>query len=211
VKLVCGLGNPGIRYAGTRHNVGFMAVEALFESSGPSWTEKWDARVARLDLAACQVLVVEPQTFMNLSGFAVVRAAGFYRIPPEDIAVIHDDIDLPLGKVMVKVGGGDGGHKGVRSVIEQLGTRDFVRVRVGVGRPEGFGPEVVDYVLQRFSDAEEQDLSEAVKTASVAIREWVAGGVPMAQNRVNRRGNPKRCEPSCPLEGTDGPKDRKEV
>lgn len=188
-----------------------MAVEALFESSDPSWIDKWDARVARLDLPGSQVLVVEPQTFMNLSGFAVVRAAGFYRIPPEDIAVIHDDIDLPLGRVIVKAGGGDGGHRGVRSVIEQLGTREFVRIRIGVGRPVGPGPEVVDYVLQRFSDAEEMDLSDAVKTASVAIREWVSGGVPKAQNRVNRRGNPKRSEPSCPPEGSDGPKDRKEV
>lgn len=211
MKLVCGLGNPGIRYAGTRHNVGFMAAEALFESLNPSWIEKWDARVAKVDLGGQQVLVIEPQTFMNLSGFAVVRAAGFYRILPEDIVVIHDDIDLPLGKVMVKTGGGDGGHRGLRSIIEQLGTKDFVRIRIGVGRPEGFGPEVVDYVLQRFSDAEEKDLSEAVKTASVAIREWVSGGVPKAQNRVNRRGNLKRCEPSCPSENAGGPKVREEV
>jgi len=211
VKLVCGLGNPGLRYAGTRHNVGFIAVEALFESLNPSWIDKWDARVARVDFEGRQVLVVEPQTFMNLSGFAVVRAAAFYRIPPEDIVVLHDDIDLPLGRVMVKTGGGDGGHKGIRSIIEQLGTREFVRVRIGVGRPEGQGPDVVDYVLQRFSEAERKELSEAVETASVAIREWVSGGVPKAQNRVNRRGNPTRCAPSCPPEMADGPKDREEV
>ncbi len=211
MKLVCGLGNPGNRYAGTRHNVGFIAVEALFETQNPGWIEKWDARVARLDLEGQQAIVVEPLTYMNLSGFAVTRAGGFYRIGPQDILVVHDDIDLPLGRVMVKMGGGDGGHRGVRSVIEQLGTRDFARVRIGVGRPDGQGPDVVDYVLQRFSDSEETDLSEAVKAASVAIREWARGGVPKAQNLVNRRGNPKRSEPSCPSDGAGGPKDREEV
>ncbi len=212
MKLVCGLGNPGSRYACTRHNVGFMAVESFCESLNPSWTEKWESRIAKVDLKGHQILVQEPLTFMNLSGFALVRAAQFYRIPPEDLLVVHDDIDLPVGKVMVKFGGGDGGHKGIRSVVEQLGSKDFVRIRIGVGRPAGHGPDVVDYVLQPFSSVEEEELSVAIKTATVAIGEWVFEGVSKAQNRVNRKASPKRSEPSCPPDqSVDGPKDRKEV
>lgn len=211
MKLVCGLGNPGIRYAGTRHNAGFMAVEAFCEKLDPSWIEKWDSRIAKVQFRGEQILVQEPQTYMNLSGFALVRAAGFYRIGLDDIIVVHDDIDLPVGRVQVKVGGGDGGHKGIRSIIEQLGSRNFARIRVGVGRPAGFGPEVVDYVLQPFSADEEQELSDALQSVSVAIGEWVSGGVPRAQNKVNRRPVAVRDTPSCPPEGSDGPKDREEV
>jgi len=211
VKLVCGLGNPGARYAGTRHNAGFMAVEAFCDKLNPSWSEKWESRIARVEFQGVQILVQEPLTFMNLSGFALVRAAGFFRIAVDDVIVVHDDIDLPIGRVQVKFGGGDGGHKGIRSIIEQLGSGDFARIRVGVGRPAGRGPDVVDFVLQPFSADEEKELSEAIDVVSVAIREWVVGGVPKAQNKVNRRGNPKRGEPSCPPEMSDGPKDREEV
>lgn len=200
-----------MKYGGTRHNAGFMAVESFCENLNPSWTEKWDSRVAKVDYRGQPVLVQEPLTFMNLSGFALVRAARFYRIEMAGIIVVHDDIDLPLGRVQVKVGGGDGGHKGIRSIIDQTGSREFARIRVGVGRPEGFGPEVVDFVLQRFSDTEEKELSDALDSASVAIGEWVKGGVPRAQNKVNRRAKAGRSTPSCPSKKIDGPKDRGEV
>ncbi len=211
VKLVCGLGNPGARYARTRHNAGFMAVDAFAQTLDASWSERWNARVARVTVGREDVLVQEPLTFMNLSGHAVSAAARFFRITKEDVLIVHDDVDLALGRLMLKFGGGDGGHKGIRSVIEQFGTRDFARLRVGVGRPASQGPEVPDYVLSPFHESELGPLNGALEAAVEGIRVWVAGGVPTAQNRVNRRVRPVE-EPSCPGERRDpGPKDREEV
>ena len=233
MNLVCGLGNPGARYARTRHNAGFMAVDAIGEALSASFAERWQARVARVALCGEDVLLVEPMTFMNLSGHAVAAAAGFFRVEPIDVLVVHDDADLPLGRVQVKLGGGDGGHKGIRSTIEQLGTRDFPRLRVGVGRPVAAqdaepcgepGPEVregphetsmADHVLSPFGEDEREVLDAALARAVEGIREWVVGGVPRAQNRVNRREvSPKDrpAKPSCPGDESDpGPRDRKEV
>ncbi len=211
MKLVCGLGNPGARYARTRHNAGFMVVEAFAQPLGASWSERWNARVAKVALGREDVLVLEPLTFMNLSGHAVSAAARFFRIVKEDVLIVHDDVDLALGRLMLKFGGGDGGHKGIRSIIEQFGTRDFARLRVGVGRPAQQGPEVPDYVLSPFHESELESLSGALDAAAEGIRAWVAGGVPTAQNRVNRRVRPVG-EPSCPGERRDpGPKVREEV
>jgi peptidyl-tRNA hydrolase, PTH1 family len=210
VKLVCGLGNPGARYARTRHNAGFMAVEAFGSPLSASFGERWQARTARVSPGGEDVLLLEPLTFMNRSGLAVVAAARFFRIEPIDVLVVHDDVDLPPGRVQVKLGGGDGGHKGIRSIIEQLGTREFPRIRVGVGRPEGAEPDMVDHVLSPFSAEELLVFDEALKQAVEGIRDWVVGGVPMAQNRVNRRVRPVK--PSCPGdESAPGPQDRKEV
>jgi len=212
VKLVCGLGNPGDRYARTRHNVGFLVVESFGDPLSAAWIERGQGRTARVSFGGEDVVLVEPLTFMNLSGHAVAATAGLFRIEPIDVLVVHDDVDLPLGRVQVKLGGGDGGHKGIRSVIEQMGTRDFPRLRVGVGRPAA--PSMIDHVLSPFS-AEEREVLDAARVRAVeGIREWVVGGVPMAQNRVNRRNPPaeRPVKPSCPGdESHPGPQDRKEV
>jgi peptidyl-tRNA hydrolase, PTH1 family len=208
VKLVCGLGNPGTRYARTRHNAGFMAVEAFGEPLAASYVERWQARTARVSFRGQDVLLVMPLTFMNLSGLAVAAAARFLGIEPADVLIVHDDVDLPLGRIQVKDGGGDGGHNGIRSVTEQLGTRDFPRIRVGVGRPDSRDPEMVDHVLSPFTAEEVVVLDAALKKAVEGIQEWVFGGVPKAQNRVNRRERP--VEPSCPVGAAPAePRDQK--
>jgi len=210
VKLVCGLGNPGACYARTRHNVGFMAVEAFVGPLSAVFGERWQARTAIVSPGGADVLLVLPQTFMNLSGLAVDAAARFFSVEPIDVLVVHDDVDLPLGRVQVKLGGGDGGHNGIRSIIEVMGTPDFPRIRVGVGRPDQAEPDMVNHVLSPFRTEELSVLDEALKQAVEGIREWVVGGVPKAQNRVNRRVRPAK--PSCPGdESHPGPQDRKEV
>jgi len=209
VKLVCGLGNPGERYARTRHNVGFLAMESFGHQCNASWNERWQSRNARVSLEGTDILLLMPMTFMNLSGHAVSQAARYFRIPVEDLLVVHDDADLPLGRAQMKVGGGDNGHRGVRSVIEQLGTRDFARIRIGVGRPRKEAEDMVDHVLSPFSQQEEEALATSLQAAVEGIRDWVLGGVPRAQNRLNRRV--RRQRPSCPEGVPDGPQVQKEV
>ena len=197
MKLVCGLGNPGPQYVGTRHNMGFVVVEAFANSFRPTWRDRWDARVARVEYRGEDLLIFEPQTFMNLAGTAARQVAGFYKIPPADLLVVHDEVDLPLGRVRVRQGGGDAGHKGIRSVMQNLGTGDFGRVRVGIGRPSHPDQEVTDYVLGRFSVEENDLFDQAIAKAVIGIGEWVLGGVTRAQNRVNRRERTQET-PSCP-------------
>lgn len=214
MKLVCGLGNPGAQYARTRHNAGFMVLDAFGDSLAASFGERWQARTARVSFGGEDVVLVEPLTFMNLSGLAVAAAARFFRVEPNDVLVVHDDVDLPPGRILVKVGGGDGGHRGIRSIVEQLGTAEFPRIRVGVGRPGEQDPGMIDHVLSPFS-TEELEVFEAARERAVeGIGEWVIGGVPKAQNQVNRRGDPviRLVKPSCPGdESHPGPQDRKEV
>ena len=210
MKLVCGLGNPGVRYAGTRHNVGFFAVETFAQPLSPQWRERWDSRLARVDFEGKDLLVMEPQTFMNLSGQSIRQVAGFYKIPPSDVLVVHDDVDLDLGRVLVRHGGSDAGHKGVRSIIEHLGTGDFGRIRVGIGRPAHPDQDVTDYVLGRFSEEESDRFDRAIEKAVIGIGEWAFGGTTRAQNRVNRRAHTQEV-PSCPERIDDsGTQDRKE-
>jgi peptidyl-tRNA hydrolase, PTH1 family len=220
VKLVVGLGNPGPRYAGTRHNVGFMAVEEFASDRSPAWTVRREARSAAVRCGDVDVLLLEPLAFMNLSGGPVAQCQQFFRIENPDLLVVHDDVDLPLGRLMVKAGGGDAGHKGIRSIIAEIGTSEFVRIRVGVGRPTvPADGDVVDWVLRPFAGEELDVLDAVLQRAAVAIEDWVVGGVPRAKNRANRRER-RLCpdgkaapggatEPSCP--GRDpGPPDRKE-
>ncbi len=211
MKVVCGLGNPGERYARTRHNVGFMVVERFSAPLQPSWTDRWSARVARVSFRGQDLLLVEPQTYMNLSGQAVSPIMRFYRVPVADLLVVHDDADLPLGRVLVRAGGGDGGHKGVRSVMDALGSADFARVRIGIGRPtERSEDGLTEYVLSVFADEERELLDAALARAVVGIQEWAIGGVARAQNRVNRREGPVRNSPCPERADSPGPQDRKE-
>ena len=152
MKLVVGLGNPGEKYAPTRHNVGFMAVDIIVnELSSADWQKKFDSLINFQPAAEYKILFAKPLTYMNLSGNAVQSIMNFYRISPEDLIVFHDDIDLPLGTVKLKEGGGHGGHNGLKSIIEKVGQH-FIRVRIGVSRPQN--KDVSNYVLSQFSDDE---------------------------------------------------------
>jgi len=187
--LIVGLGNPGARYARTRHNVGFMALAAFAAAQWPAefgalrWTEKWKGLTATLSCGGQRCVLLLPQTFMNRSGASVVPAAQFHRVPPPQIVVVHDEIDFPLGRLVIKKGGGHGGHNGLRDIVAQLGSPDFLRVRLGVGRP-GRG-EVADYVLSDFRPDEEGPAADLVERAAQALTCMMTDGVVMAMNKFN--------------------------
>lgn len=156
MKLFVGLGNPGERYARHRHNVGFMAVERIAQRHGfGPWRQRFQGRLAEGVLAGERVWLLEPQTFMNESGRSIAEAARFMKLPPADIVILHDEIDLAAGKVRVKLGGGVAGHNGLRSADSCLGTREFTRVRIGVGHP-GHKDRVIGHVLSDFHKVELQ-------------------------------------------------------
>jgi PTH1 family peptidyl-tRNA hydrolase len=182
--LVVGLGNPGPKYAGTRHNAGFMVADALQRrAAGSGWQEKFQGLASRVELDGRPALLLKPLTFMNLSGRSVARAAAFFRIEVAGIVVVHDDLDLEFGVVRVKVGGGTGGHKGIASCAAVLADPGFVRVRVGIGRPS-FG-DATDYVLQSFSKAEAAELPDIVERAADAVEAVVERGAVKAMNEFN--------------------------
>lgn len=187
MRVIVGLGNPGRRYDKTRHNVGFLVIERLaerwiFESINRS---QFGALVGDGLIGLERALLVRPQSFMNASGQPVATAAGFHRVPPRELVVIHDDMDLPFGAVRCKTGGGHGGHNGLRDISRVLGP-EFIRVRVGVGRPpEGWAP--ADYVLGKWSASEEQALAELIDGAADAAECILRDGTEAAMNRFNVR------------------------
>jgi PTH1 family peptidyl-tRNA hydrolase len=183
--LVVGLGNPGARYARTRHNIGFMAVDAWCDqlSPRPSYTEKWKGQTASVNGRGGRVVVLKPQTFMNLSGQSVSAAVQFLRVPPTQLVVVHDEIDFPLGRLAVKKGGGHGGHNGLRDIVAQLGHGDFIRVRLGVGRP--VRGDVADYVLAEFLPDERPQADDLLERAVLAISCVTTEGVVTAMNKFN--------------------------
>jgi len=184
--LVVGLGNPGPEYAATRHNLGFMVTDGMAAEASASWRSKFSARVAEYRDADVRLALLQPQTFMNLSGRSVAAALRFYKLSPDAIVVVHDEIDLPLGDVRAKFGGGLAGHNGLRSLRESLGTAEFARVRIGVGRPERGDPRpLADYVLSDFAPAD--DAESLVARAADAVETLDAEGVERAQATVNRR------------------------
>jgi len=186
VKLIVGLGNPGPRYANNRHNVGFQCLDRLAQAHGLAFQRRENkALLARGQIAGVEVILAKPQTYVNLSGQAVERLARSYQVPLEDILVIYDDMDLPLGRIRLRPGGGAGGHKGVRSIIEHLGSRDFPRLRVGIGRPPG-RMDPVDYVLGDFTPEERPVIEEVYERAIAAVECWLREGIVAAMNRYNR-------------------------
>jgi PTH1 family peptidyl-tRNA hydrolase len=185
--LVAGLGNPGPEYARTRHNLGFMVADRLAESLDGSWRSKFSGRIATARTGDVRLALFEPQTFMNLSGPAVAAAARFYGLEPADILVVHDEIDLELGDVRAKSGGGLAGHNGLRSLRDSLGTAEFVRVRIGVGRPErGDRQPVADWLLRPFPA--EVDVDALVTRGTDCTRVVVRDGVDEAMRRFNGLG-----------------------
>jgi len=185
--LVVGLGNPGSRYEKTRHNAGFLVVDLLAERWGvPSFRSKFGALVGEARVSGDRAILCKPQSFMNCSGQAVMPCAHYYGIGPAEIVVVHDDMDLEFGRVKVKVGGGHGGHNGLKSLFQHLGTQDFVRVRVGIGRPRPH-MDGADYVLEPFSTAEWRSLPEVLETAADAVEMVLREGPTSAMNRHNVR------------------------
>lgn len=183
--LVVGLGNPGARYARTRHNIGFMAVDAWCDQfvPRPGYTEKWKGLTASVNTAGGRVVVLKPQTFMNVSGQSVQAAVQFLRVPLSQLLVVHDEIDFPLGRLAVKKGGGHGGHNGLRDIAAQLGSGEFMRLRLGVGRP--VRGEVADYVLSEFFADERPVADDLLERAVRAISCVTAEGVVTAMNKFN--------------------------
>ncbi len=188
--LVVGLGNPGREHERERHNVGFLVVEALAARLGAAdFKAKFQGLVARASSGDRDIVLLEPQTYMNLSGDSVQPAAAFFSVAPADVLVVHDEIDLPWADVRLKLGGGHAGHNGVRHIIQRLGTPDFVRVRVGVGRPPpGFGGEGKDWVLSSFDAGQRAELPGVVERACDAVERVVKDGIAAAMNVANTRG-----------------------
>ena len=189
-KLVVGLGNPGREYAGHRHNVGFMVVDRLAGAVGIALGQsKFEGRFGQGDSGKVRLILLEPETFMNASGEAVSAAARFFKVPPGDLLVIHDELDLAFGRLQLKRGGGTGGHNGLESIVSQLGTLDFPRLRFGIGKPAGPNAKerVVGHVLHDFSTEEREALPPLLDRAVDMARAWVSLGLAEAMNRHNRR------------------------
>jgi peptidyl-tRNA hydrolase, PTH1 family len=184
--LVVGLGNPGREYARNRHNVGAMVADELARRHGGSWRGKFSGKLAEIRLEGHKLALLKPETYMNESGRSVGAAAGFFKIAPECVLVVHDDSDLELGRLQLRLGGGLAGHNGLRSVAQHLKTQDFLRLRVGVGRPERGDPRpLADWVLADFEPHE--DAGGLVARAANAVEALDAEGVVRAQASVNRR------------------------
>jgi peptidyl-tRNA hydrolase, PTH1 family len=187
LKLVVGLGNPGEEYARTRHNVGFLVAERLAQLAGASFTaKKFAAELAEARLGPERVWIMKPQTFMNHSGEAVGAALRFWKLGLEDLVVVHDELELEPFRVQLKVGGGHSGHNGVKSVNDHVGSPEYARVRVGVGRPPP-RMDPSDYVLGRWGKGDEAELQECVERATEAARLAAELGAAKAMNQVNRR------------------------
>ena len=186
MQLIVGLGNPGSEYAQTRHNAGFWFVDALASTCGcnPRNEVRFHADVARCSLQGRDFRVQKPTTFMNRSGQAVSALANFLRIPPAEVLVVHDELDLPPGTARLKRGGGHGGHNGLRDLINHLGTQDFLRLRIGIGHP-GDRNEVVDYVLHRPSREDRDQIDAALQRALEVIPLAIAGEFERAMHKLH--------------------------
>nr|WP_228046216.1 aminoacyl-tRNA hydrolase [Saccharopolyspora sp. HNM0983] len=183
--MIIGLGNPGPRYEGNRHNIGFLVADELADRAGGRFkAHKSGAEVVEGRLAGTRSVLVKPRSFMNLSGSPVAGAAKFFKVAPESVIVIHDELDLPFGTVRLKRGGGENGHNGLRSISKSLGTRDYVRVRFGVDRPPG-RMDPADYVLKDFSTVERKELEFFIDRCADAVEALATEGLEAAQNRFH--------------------------
>lgn len=183
--LIVGLGNPGRKYTETRHNAGFMVLDYLAARHNLAFSEsKWQAGFVKATLWQAPLFLLRPLTFMNLSGSAVAGCAGFYKIVPEKIIVVHDDLDLSAGRIKIVAGGGSGGHNGIRSIIDRIGSENFARLKIGIGRP--VDPMPPDrYVLSAFSGEERQAFEEKMPFIEEGLRLLVAEGAGSAMNYIN--------------------------
>ena len=185
MKMIVGLGNPGSEYARTKHNVGFMFLDALAEKLGAdNWKTKYDALVAEARIGTEKVLLVKPLTYMNESGRAVGPLMSWYKLAPEDLIVVHDDMDIPAGTIRIRRKGSAGGHNGMKSILYHVGDENFPRLRIGIGRPLP-GWTVVKHVLAPFSEEDAPKIREAIDYLLPALECVVTDGVDLAMNRYN--------------------------
>lgn len=194
MKIVMGLGNPGSEYAQNRHNIGFRCIDRLSRlHSIPVKKAQCQSLTGEGLIDGIGVVLAKPKTFVNLSGNAASRLLKKFKCGPADLIVVHDDLDLPLGRIRVRLGGKSGGHRGIKSIISSTGTEDFIRVRIGISRPEHsdgmpYEEAVIEYVLGDFTPQEEELATPAVELACEAIRALLTDGLETAMNRYNRRG-----------------------
>jgi PTH1 family peptidyl-tRNA hydrolase len=185
VKVIIGLGNPGKKYEDTRHNVGFITIDKISDKWGiPVQQSKFRAIVGEGRIETEKVLLVKPQTYMNLSGESVAEIIKFYKLTPDDLLVIYDDLDLPTGQLRLRIKGSAGGHNGIKSLIQHLGTQEFNRIKVGIGRPQP-GRSVSEYVLQDFPAAERPLIDKAVEHAAHAAVMWTREPFLKVMNHYN--------------------------
>ena len=193
MKLIVGLGNPGQKYAETRHNAGFLAIDRLarkWDVGEGSYNSRFEAVLGEAVRRKDKVLLLKPQTFMNLSGRSVLAAQRFYKIDRSDVLVIYDDLDLPPGQLRVRGSGSAGGHNGLGDIVQRFGSQDVARIRVGIGRPQ-YG-DTVPYVLARFSEQDMDEMDPALDRAADAAACWAEQGLDTAMNRYNRRNKAGR-------------------
>ena len=184
--LIVGLGNPGDKYDGTRHNAGFWAVDALADQGRFQVTRvKFKALTAQAEVGGQGALVMKPATYMNLSGEAVGEAARFYKLPPDHVLVFSDDVDLPLGRLRIRTGGSAGGHNGLKSIIQHLGTDQFPRIKLGVGGKPHPDYDMADWVLGKPQGEDRKNIDEAVKRAAQAVEVYIRDGAQKAMSRFN--------------------------
>lgn len=184
--IVVGLGNPGTEYADTRHNVGWFLLDAVAESLGINdWRNMAEGVVASGMVGSEKILLAKPLTYMNNSGICVGEIMRFYKLPSSSLVVCHDDLDLPVGSVRIRKKGSSGGHNGIKSIIEHIGSEEFSRVRIGIGRP-AVGATVINHVLSKFLPDELAKINDAVSYLAPAVQSIVADGIEMAMNRYNK-------------------------
>ncbi len=184
MKIVVGLGNPGKEYKNTRHNVGYMVLEELARRHSVDRQEsKFDAIIGHISIKGEKVLLVKPLTYMNLSGRSVQPLVHWYKLELSDLMVVYDDMDLSVGTIRMRPVGGSGGHNGIKSIIERLGTTEFARTRIGIGRP--VDREAVNWVLGRFAGSEAEQIEQTIKQAADAMEKWVSAGISEAMNAYN--------------------------
>ncbi len=185
--LICGLGNPGAKYSMNRHNIGFMALDAYCAGVGlPRWKEEKQALVTRLKIEDRETIFVKPQTFMNKSGESVQALMAYYKIPLENLIVLHDEIDIGFGAIKLHKNRGPGGHNGLKSINEKLGSQDYIRVKLGVGRPENPNMDVASFVLQNFAPHEQGQLNDFLSVAGDAIESLIIDGYQKAATKFTR-------------------------
>lgn len=182
--LVAGLGNPGTKYAKTRHNIGFLVIEEIARRTGLRLKKEEDFRISKGSIGETEVILIEPLTFMNLSGIAVKKAISRFCLTPEKLIVIHDDIDMETGKLRIRKKGSSGGHRGVESIISYIGSKEFVRVKIGIGREKGVPVE--EYVLSKFREEEIPLIRAAVSRAADSVLSIISEGVDKAMNKFNK-------------------------
>lgn len=185
MKMIVGLGNPGNEYAGTRHNVGWMLVDALAEHLGINeWRSREKGMVAEGRIGSEKILLVKPLTYMNNSGECVGPLMRWYKLEPEDIMAAHDDMDIPIGTIRIRKKGSAGGHNGIKSLLSYIGSENFGRLRIGIGRPQP-GWSVINHVLAKFNDQEQEKIGDAIKQLIPAVECMVLEGPDMAMNKFN--------------------------